>query len=78
MAEEFSNQGDLERELGIPSIPINERGKVSLPDFQLFFMNNVALDLYDTVGQLLPELQFCAENIRNNIATWEQKKEQQI
>lgn len=68
-------QGDLEKELGIPSLPINERGKVSLPDFQLFFMKNVALDLYSSFGQLFPEMKFCAENIKKNIKIWEERKE---
>jgi hypothetical protein len=74
LAEEFSLQGDLEHELGLPSVPINQRGQVSLPDFQLFFMNNIALDLYNAVGQFVPEMKFCAENIRKNMDTWEKKK----
>ncbi|GAA5802997.1 hypothetical protein HPULCUR_008472 [Helicostylum pulchrum] len=74
LADEFSIQGDLEKELGIPSIAINERGKVSLPDFQLFFMKNVALDLYSTFGKLFPQMKFCANNIESNIAVWEDLK----
>ncbi|KAI8095635.1 hypothetical protein BDF21DRAFT_406378 [Thamnidium elegans] len=74
LADEFSIQGDLEKELGIPSIAINERGKVSLPDFQLFFMKNVALDLYSTFGELFPQMKFCANNIGSNIAVWEDLK----
>lgn len=49
---------------------INERGKVTLADFQLSFMKNVALGLYQTVGELLPSLKFCAENIKRNIDIW--------
>lgn len=70
LAEEFFIQGDLERELGIPSVAINERGKVGLADFQLSFMRNVALGLYQTVGELLPSLKFCAESINRNIDIW--------
>lgn len=69
-------QGDLERELGIPSLPINERGKVSLPDFQLYFMENVAMDLYVSFGQLFPEMKYCAENIKKNIEIWQAKKKE--
>ncbi|KAG2213517.1 hypothetical protein INT47_009191 [Mucor saturninus] len=76
LAEEFSMQGDLERELGIPSLPINERGKVSLPDFQLYFMENVAMDLYVSFGQLFPEMKYCAENIKKNIEIWQAKKKE--
>jgi hypothetical protein len=63
----------LERELGIPSIPINERGKVTLADFQLSFMNNVALDLYKSVGELFPDLEMCVDNIQDNIKQWQQR-----
>lgn len=78
LAEEFFIQGDLERELGIPSVAINERGKVTLADFQLSFMRNVALELYQTVGELLPSLKFCAENINRNIDIWTSVQEQAI
>ncbi|CAO0789974.1 unnamed protein product [Mucor circinelloides] len=76
LAEEFFIQGDLERELGIPSVAINERGKVSLADFQLSFMRNVALGLYTTVDEILPPLKFCAENISRNIDIWTSVKQQ--
>lgn len=77
LAEEFSIQGDLEKELLIPSIPINERGKVSLPDFQLYFMNAIALDLYSAVGTLIPNLSFCCDIIRSNVEIWERKKKEE-
>lgn len=78
LAEEFFIQGDLERELGIPSVAINERGKVSLADFQLSFMRNVALELYTTVDEILPPLKFCAENISRNIDIWTSVKQQAL
>lgn len=69
-------QGDLERELEIPSIAINERGKVTLADFQLSFMENIALGLYQTVSELLPPLDFCVKNISDNIEVWTSIKQQ--
>lgn len=72
LSEEFCLQGDLERELRIPSLPINERGKVTLADFQLSFMKNVALDLYKSVGELFPNLKICVDNIEDNIKKWQQ------
>ncbi|KAG0184525.1 3',5'-cyclic-nucleotide phosphodiesterase [Apophysomyces sp. BC1034] len=54
LAEEFFKQGDLERELGMPVPAINERGKVSLEDFQLTFMRQMALELYESVRELIP------------------------
>ncbi|KAG2191913.1 hypothetical protein INT46_006795 [Mucor plumbeus] len=76
LAEEFFMQGDLERELEIPSIAINERGKVTLADFQLSFMENIALGLYQTVSELLPPLDFCVKNISDNIEVWTSIKQQ--
>ncbi|KAI8378483.1 hypothetical protein BD560DRAFT_389492 [Blakeslea trispora] len=52
LSEEFSEQGDLEKELGIPVIPINERGKIPLADFQLSFKRFVALKLFEAVSSV--------------------------
>ncbi|KAI9313040.1 hypothetical protein BX666DRAFT_1864726, partial [Dichotomocladium elegans] len=54
LSEEFALQGDLEKELGLVSLPINERGKVSLEQFQLGFKRNIARKLYQAVAALLP------------------------
>ncbi|KAF7726028.1 3',5'-cyclic-nucleotide phosphodiesterase [Apophysomyces ossiformis] len=67
LAEEFFKQGDLEKELGMPVTATNERGKVPLEDFQLTFMRQMALDLYESVQTILPgkylnplpKVQFC-------------------
>ena len=52
LAEEFSEQGDLEQELGIPVMPVNERGKIPLADFQLSFKRFVALKLFEAISQI--------------------------
>ncbi|KAI7898877.1 uncharacterized protein BX663DRAFT_442147, partial [Cokeromyces recurvatus] len=54
LAEEFFEQGDLERELGLTILPINERGKIPLEDFQLGFKRFVALKLFDSVSETTP------------------------
>ena len=54
LAEEFARQGDLERELGLTVLPINDRGKVSLEDFQLTFERKIAIKLYRAVARVLP------------------------
>ena len=70
LSEEFFLQGDLERELGIASSPIHSRGQLSLTDFQLSFINNVALELFSTVEQLFPALGFCTKHIYDNLERW--------
>ncbi|KAI8388334.1 uncharacterized protein BYT42DRAFT_559739 [Radiomyces spectabilis] len=75
LASEFFEQGDLEKELGLPVMPMNERGKVSLEDFQLSFMRNVALKLFKVIRDLCPEMGFCLEYINENIDYWEDIKQ---
>ncbi|ORY97499.1 hypothetical protein BCR43DRAFT_489881 [Syncephalastrum racemosum] len=74
LREEFFKQGDLERELGMPVFPINERGKIPLEDFQLGFIKNVALELFELLGSIIPEMQFCVSMMNENIRRWEEIK----
>ncbi|KAI9497969.1 hypothetical protein BDB00DRAFT_802838 [Zychaea mexicana] len=71
LTEEFARQGDLEKELGLQVLPINERGKVSLEEFQLTFERKIALKLYNAVARVLPGMKFCLDFINENIDTWE-------
>ncbi|CAO0789477.1 unnamed protein product [Mucor circinelloides] len=76
LAEEFFEQGDLERELGMPVLPINERGKISLEDFQLTFKRFVALKLFESVSEVTSCIQFTVDHIYENIDIWEEMKQQ--
>lgn len=38
----------------MPVFPINERGKIPLEDFQLGFIKNVALELFELVASIIP------------------------
>ncbi|KAI8142332.1 hypothetical protein BJV82DRAFT_616373 [Fennellomyces sp. T-0311] len=71
LAEEFARQGDLEKELGLTVLPINDRGKVSLEEFQLTFERKIAMKLYQAVGRLIPVMSFCVDFINENIDIWE-------
>jgi 3'5'-cyclic nucleotide phosphodiesterase len=54
LVDEFSSQGDLERELGLPVMPINDRGKLSQEDVQIGFIKHVALPLFEVVDSIIP------------------------
>ncbi|KAH8552541.1 hypothetical protein BGW37DRAFT_423915 [Umbelopsis sp. PMI_123] len=54
LVDEFSSQGDLERELGLPVMPINDRGKLSQEDSQIGFIKHVALPLFEVVDSIIP------------------------
>ncbi|KAG0171218.1 3',5'-cyclic-nucleotide phosphodiesterase [Apophysomyces sp. BC1015] len=74
LAEEFFQQGDLEKELGLSVMPINERGKLSLEDFQLSFKRHVALKLFQAVSDVVHEMSFTLDYINENINYWEAMK----
>ncbi|KAL0140988.1 hypothetical protein V8B55DRAFT_1512084 [Mucor lusitanicus] len=74
LAEEFFEQGDLERELGMTVLPINERGKIRLEDFQLTFKRFVALKLFESVSKVTPCMQFTVDQINENVDIWEEMK----
>jgi hypothetical protein len=63
-------KGDLEQELGLATIPINERGQVTLADFQLGFKINVAVEMFTLMGDVFPKLQIYSETIYENIDKW--------
>ncbi|KAI8973459.1 hypothetical protein BDF20DRAFT_882488 [Mycotypha africana] len=74
LAEEFFEQGDLERELGMPVLPINQRGKIPLTDFQITFKRFIALKLFVAVTEVTPEMQFTVDQIHANVDIWESMK----
>lgn len=48
------SQGDLERAMGLPSLPMNDRDKIVLEDSQIGFIRFVALGLFQSVSKVLP------------------------
>ncbi|KAI7895327.1 uncharacterized protein EV154DRAFT_495633 [Mucor mucedo] len=71
LAEEFFEQGDLEKELGMTVLPIHQRGKICLEDFQITFKKFVALKLFEAVSQVTSQMQFTVDAIYDNINRWE-------
>lgn len=53
---EFFNQGDREKELGIPVQMLNDREKVNVPNSQIGFIEFVVAPLIITMVKLLPPL----------------------
>ncbi|CDH53831.1 hypothetical protein RO3G_01088 [Lichtheimia corymbifera JMRC:FSU:9682] len=75
LVQECVQQGDLERAMGMPSVPMNDRDKVILEDSQIGFIKFVALELFDSVRQVMPEMSFTVEYIRENLKRWENRKQ---
>ncbi|KAI8092785.1 uncharacterized protein BX664DRAFT_328152 [Halteromyces radiatus] len=77
LVEEFASQGDLERELGMPVQAANDRTKIILEECQIGFIRFVALDLFTSVSDLLPELSFTVQQMKQNLQQWEIEKANQ-
>ncbi|SAM01595.1 hypothetical protein [Absidia glauca] len=75
LQREFFAQGDLERELGLSVLPINDRGKIPLEDFQLGFKKNIAEKLFVAVANVLPDMEFTVDTIESNCTVWESRKQ---
>ncbi|KAI8887221.1 HD-domain/PDEase-like protein [Backusella circina FSU 941] len=74
LVEEFVSQGDLERELGMPVLPMNDREKVVLEDSQIGFIRFVALDLFQSVNDMC-DISFAVDQMQANLKKWETRKQ---
>jgi len=75
LTDEFSRQASMERDLGIPTAlfaaPVREI--VALGKSQIGFMNMFAIPLFQGVTNIMPEMQFCVDELHQNVAAWEGK-----
>lgn len=69
--EEFYNQGDKEKELGLDVSPFMDRDcNEALPRIQVNFMEFLVQPLYTTLSEFLPETIVCKNSLLNNKQTW--------
>ncbi|GBG23917.1 cAMP-specific 3',5'-cyclic phosphodiesterase [Hondaea fermentalgiana] len=69
---EFRNQGDLEKERGLPVLPFMDRSiKLPLARFQSGFIEAIVLPLYEALNQV-PDicLDHAVSNIKANLCRW--------
>jgi 3',5'-cyclic-nucleotide phosphodiesterase len=75
LQEEFANQGEMEREVGMETALFGgppELGNIyKLATGQIGFMSIFALPLFEGISDLLPQLQFTTDHIRHNQALWQ-------
>ncbi|PWY87015.1 high affinity cAMP phosphodiesterase [Aspergillus heteromorphus CBS 117.55] len=74
LQEEFANQGEMEKEVGMETALFGgppELGNVyKLATGQIGFMSIFALPLFEGVSDILPDLKFTVDHIRNNQSRW--------
>ncbi|KAI9471848.1 MAG: hypothetical protein EXX96DRAFT_509592 [Benjaminiella poitrasii] len=78
LTEEFVCQGDLERDLGLPVLPMCDRNKVVLEDSQISFIRCIALDLFQSVQEIFREISFAVDQIQANLKQWEMRKDRNL
>lgn len=76
LVKEFIFQGDLEKELGLPVSPMNDRSKINLEDSQISFIQFVALDLFQNVQKVIHEIEFAVDQMQFNLKQWQARKQQ--
>jgi hypothetical protein len=77
LTDEFSNQGNMEIELNIPTQlfggpPVLD-DVVKMGESQIGFMNIFARPLFEAVAHILPAMQFSVDEILANKSVWEEK-----
>lgn len=69
--EEFYQQGDKERNLGMTISPMMDRERPNMEKSQVFFIDVIVLPLFETVAQILPEMQLCVDSLNANKKFWQ-------
>lgn len=74
--DEFFEQGDKERNMGVPISPNCDRNVVKKPDSQIGFIKFVVKPAYEVLGDILPAVKYnVLPVIEDNLQYWEGQKE---
>ena len=68
--EEFFNQGDIEKEKGLPISFLCDRETTQIPQSQPGFVNFILAPLFSTVSEVMPEVNQLELNAKNNAEQW--------
>ncbi|KAF2756470.1 HD-domain/PDEase-like protein [Pseudovirgaria hyperparasitica] len=79
LTDEFSNQGDMEQELEMPTClfggpPVLD-SVIKMGESQIGFMNIFARPLFEAVSDVVPAMRFSLDEILTNKSIWERKIE---
>ena len=70
LCEEFWNQGDKEKEKGLPISFMCDRNNVDIPTSQIGFIKGFIIPSFDSLVEMFPKLQFTTENAEENARQW--------
>merc|ERR1712225_34893 len=69
--DEFFNQGDKEKQLGITVQMLNDREKVNKPNSQIGFIEFIVSPLIAAEIKIFPALYELGDNIVSNLGNWD-------
>ena len=79
MCEEFFRSGDLSMAIGMYyTSPTRDRNHLDKQKSRLGFYRSVCLPLFKLAAECAPGLNTCVDQVKSNIATWEQRSRQKI
>jgi hypothetical protein len=85
--EEFFNQGDLEKEMGLPFIPLNDRHQTTKPKAQIGyfplvnarFIEFVLLPVFNALNAILPNIETnFVSPIKSSLGYYKRVQQQQL
>ena len=75
--DEFFNQGDLEKKMGLPISFNCDRNTVNLAQSQLGFMDVIVSPLFNVLNEYFPQLSFTLDNLNKNHDYYKNIKEEE-
>jgi hypothetical protein len=76
LMEEFWQQGDIERKMGLPISFLCDRTTADIPKGQIGFIKGIILPTFDVMFELFPSLNYLREVIMNNLDEWAKRLEE--
>jgi hypothetical protein len=72
LMEEFWNQGDNEKHLGLPISFLCDRQTANVPSSQIGFITGIIIPSFETLVNLMPELNYYLDCVYININKWKE------
>ena len=76
IVEEFFQQGDRERQLGLPISPFMDRENPKIPRSQINFIEFICAPVYHSVGEQLNNMEIY-KICQTNLVYWKEQLEKQ-
>jgi hypothetical protein len=75
LSMEFWDQGDKEKEKGLPVSFLCDRNKIDIPSSQIGFLKGFIVSSFDCLVSIFPKLKYTMDNAQNNIDEWKKLNE---